>query len=562
MRKANTLAYQEKSFAFFCTASFFALCLILIPWLSSYWEQVPNTDVTYITLSAGRMLDGLRMSEAYYDTNMPLSIMAQIPAAALAKFTGIPIYYAISIYALSLLALSLAAVAKLLTYFKELGVEQRIIILSAYLYANTMLADYDFGQKDHLLGMALFPLVLTQILITRKTTLPNALKISVLAAGSFFILIKPHFGIVPACIFIHRSLTQRRLSVVFDKDFLWLAGMAIGYIAVLFFFFADFLTIILPDVITYYASDISEKVVATGVILILKAIVPFFIAQLFFKNAPSLISAFSLITALCFIPFIMQGKGWAYHALPADMFLYSTAILLVSYSIYASINALRKPKIPSITARAASFILPMAALFALVIKSYALPHTHSYTHADYKNTEFVNRIEQCITKYRDDCTFIMLNDVLNITQELQIYTGANNALRFPYQWFIPKMLNAQKSLDEGKPSTLSQEELDAAINKYMKMIAEDFERHDPKLIFVAHIPNPANREKLFDLRSYTIEKAPELFTPIWDRYELEKSEMVDRLDYMYAKMPGEGLMRYDLYRKKENARIKKEPGQQ
>ncbi len=544
---------QDKAFTFFYAASFFGLCLSLLPWLGTYWSQVINTDVAYLTLSAEKMLSGLRMSEAYYDTNLPLSIIVQLPAAALAKVTGIPIYYTSSIYALGLLALSLTAVWKLLSYFKELSPEQRYTILGAYLYTNTLLPGYDFGQKDQFLGMALFPLVLTQILITRKTALPKYLKYSLLAAGSFFILIKPHFGIVPAFIFIHRAITQRRLNVMFDTDFLWLAGMAIGYVAVLFIFFNDFITVILPDILTYYASDISEKVVATGVILIIQAIVPFFVAQLFLKKAPGMLSVFTLIAALCFIPFILQGKGWAYHALPADMFFYSAVILLIGYSITAGLNTLYKTDTPNAFTRLVNFALPMALLFALVAKSYAVPPARSYTHDDYKNTPFAKRIEQCISRYRHECNFLMLNDVINTSQELEVYTGVKHVLRFPLPWFIPVMLNAQKALDEGDTAApMTQEELDIAADKFMGMIAQDFERHDPKLVFVVHVPNPANREELFNAHSYTLEKAPKLFAPIWDRYELESSEMIDRIDYMYKKMTDEALVRYDIYKKKRS----------
>jgi hypothetical protein len=521
-----------------------------------------NSDIAYLTLSAGRLLDGMSMSEAYYDTNLPLSIIIQIPAAALTKFTNIPLYYATSIYALSLLALSLAAINALLSFYKELTPEQRVAILGAYLLANTVHAGYDFGQKDQFLGMALFPLVLAQILITRGVTLPTIMKHCILAAGSLFILIKPHYGIVPAAIFIHRAATQRRINVVFDTDFLWLSAMAIAYVTAIFLFFEDFLTTILPDVVKYYASDISEKVVATGIILIIQAIAPFFIAQIFLKKAPELLSALSLVTVLCFIPFIMQGKGWIYHALPADMFFYSAIILLISYAITAIINTLRKTDAPSTFTRLASFALPMMLLFVLIAKSYAVPPARSYTHEDYKNTPFAKRIGQCVSEYGRDCSFFMFTDIINIAQELQVYTGTSNAVRFPYPWFVSTLLNAQKALNGGTPSPLTQEELNAALDKYMGMLAQDFERHNPKLVFVAHIPNPANREELFNTRSYMLASAPDLFTPIWDRYELEESVLIDRLDYMYKKLPDEDLIRYDIYRKKRNIEKEKEQSQQ
>ena len=547
---------KEKALHFFYYAAFAGLCIALLPWLSTFWTQAVNTDIAFLTLSAERMLDGLSMSEAYYDTNLPLSIIVQIPAAALAKFTPLPLYYAANIYALTLLVLSFAAVAALLARDKDLSLEQRFSILGIYLLTNTLLPNYDFGQKDHFLAMALIPLVLTQILITRKTQIPPLLKHIVLAAGAFFILIKPHYGLLPAAIFIHRAITQRRLSVVRDADFLWLAGMAIGYIAVLLIFFNDFLTIILPDIIKYYASDISTKVVLTGIILMIKAIVPFFLTLLIFKKAPGIIPAFSLFAVLSFIPFIIQGKGWVYHALPANIFFYICAFALFSYAITAALGALSKIKTPSLFAHMMSFALPMLILFTLVIKSYAEPPSfHRITHQEYKNTAFAKRINTCKEEYGKECTFLIFNDTINIAPELQTYTDVPNATRFPLPWFVPALLNEERAL-EHEQTPQKQEQFDTAVSKYMNMIARDFARYDPEIVFVGHFSYYADPEDTFNMRSYTLEKAPDLFIPVWERYELEDSVIVDRLDYMIAKFPDEDRIRYDIYRKKHSTEQK------
>lgn len=558
MRTTNTNTNQENAFMFFCAASFFSLCLILLPWLSTHMSLAINSDIAYLTLSARRLLDGMSMNEAYFDTTPPLSVIIQIPAAALTKFTGLPLYYATNFLALTLLALSLAAINALLSFYKELTPENRVAILGAYLLANTIHAGYDFGQKDQFLGMALFPLVLTQILITRGVTLPTIMKHCILAAGSLFILIKPHYGIVPAAIFIHRAATQRRINIVFDTDFLWLSAMAVAYVAAIFLFFEDFLTTILPDVVKYYASDISAKSVFTGIILMLQAITPFFIAQIFLKKAPELLSALSLITVLCFIPFIMQGKGWVYHALPADMFFYSTVILFINYGITAGLNALSKADMKSLLPRLVGFVLSMALLFILITRSYMTAPTQHFTHEDYKDTKFTKRIELCSKEYARPCSFLILDNIINVSKELSVYTGTNHASRFSCMWFIPSFLNAQKNLDDGIKARLTQEELDIAVNKYMGLIAEDFKHYDPDLVFVPHFASTADKDVLVNMRTYTLSKTPDLFMPIWDRYELEESVLIDRLDYMYKKLPGEDLIRYDIYRKKKSREEKEQ----
>lgn len=545
----NPPVSKEKIFTFFCIFTFAVLCLALIPWLNIQWEQAVNTDIAYLTLSAERLLDGARMSEAYYDTNPPLSIIAQIPAAVLARYTDIPIYYAVNIYPLSLLFFSMLAISSLLGYFKEITIEQRILLLAAFLLTNTIYTKYDFGQKDQLLGMAVFPMVLVQFLITRKNNFPVFLKHITLAAGAFFILIKPHYGIIPASIFIHRAITQRRWRVIFDADFIWLSAMAAGYLAIIILFFGDFLTVILPDVVKYYASLISANIIYTGTFLIFKAGIIFLIAQQFFNKAPQLISALSLIAALCFIPFIIQGKGWNYHALPANMFFHSSIAILMNFSIFAGLKKLQKT---SYAAKIISFVLPMALLFSFLANDYITPKKNYITHQDYKNTNFAKRIEACNDKHANHCSFLILDFLINISKELSVYTNTPHATRFSHLWFLPAFLLSEKTPQNNKPSKLSREELEKGIEKYMKLMAQDFNNYDPKLVFVPHFLNCQNPPQPMNMRNYTLENAPELFEPIWAQYKLEESVIIDRLEYMHSKLPDETLMRYDIYVKNNN----------
>ena len=550
----NKLPHQtEKMFLFLRAASFIGLCLALLPWLITYCSYAINSDIAFLTLSAGRLLDGQLMSQAYYDTNLPLSIIVQIPAAALAKVSDIPLYYATNIYAFSLLVLSLLATNTLLQHFKELTAEHRVLILGAYLLANTLLPDYDFGQKDQLLGLALFPLTLTQILITRKKHIPASLKYFTLAAGGAFILLKPHYGIIPAALFIHRAITQRRINIVFDPDFLWLFGMAICYFAVLTIFFRDFLTLILPDVLTYYAQDIAIKGMFSGILLMLQASILFFITEIFLKKAPRIISILFLISVLCFIPFTIQGKDWVYHALPAYMFFYSATILLLSHLIASGISSLRKTDKPDILARVTGFILPIMLFFAITARHYTTtPEAHFLTHQDYKNTAFTQKIESCSHELGRPCSFLMPDVIINVSQERSVYTNALHMSRFPSLWFLPRLLYAQQDIAENRETSFTQEELNSAINKYMTFMAEDFRHYRPDLIFMPHFSNIANNGEDFDLRTYMLSHAPDKFAPIWANYELEETIMVDRLEYMHSKLPNETLIRYDIYKKKNN----------
>lgn len=533
---------EEKFLSHLSYTALMVITLALLPWAINFLTYAINVDIAFLTLSAERLLTGETMSKAYYDTNPPLSIIVQTPAVFLSSTADIPLHHATSIYIFILLGLSFFATHLLLKNFKNLNVEQRVIILGIFLVMNTLKPGYDFGQKDHILGLALFPLVLAQILITKRIEFNKILKFSTLLAGSFLILIKPHYGLVPAAIFLHRMVYQKRFSVFMDIDFITLAGMAIGYICTIFLFFPDFISIILPDILQYYASDISLSVVQAGIILMVQALVPLALCQMFLKKAHPLISVFSIVATICILPFMIQGKGWTYQLIPSDVFSYISFGLLIHHLVFVSMNEIKIKRFK----QTASFIVVIGMLAWGIVKSYET-NNRSLTHNDYKNTKFVEMINVCSA----ECPFLVLHDMINVSQELSIYTGQPHASRFPTMWFTAFLLNAQHALDTGQPTILNQQEVNEATAKYTNMMAEDFDKYDPKIIFVGLVPNPIKPEESFDFRAYLIEKNPEKFSEIWDRYELEKSMDVDRLDYMERKKPNEDLIRYDIYRKKK-----------
>ncbi|MGN7439314.1 MAG: hypothetical protein ACTHOO_11810 [Alcanivorax sp.] len=525
-----------------CYAAFLVICLALLPWAVNFFTYATNVDIAFLTLSAERLLAGEAMSQAYYDTNPPLSIIVQIPAVLLHKCAGIPLYYATTIYIFILLGLSLFATNALLKKIDGLSTTQRFIVLCIFLIMNTLSPGYDFGQKDHILGMALFPLVLAQILITTRVDFNKILMWCTLLAGSILILLKPHYGLIPAAIFLHRIIYQKRITVFKDVDFLTLAGMAIGYIAAVFLFFPDFINVILPDIVKYYASDISPAVIKVGVILMIQAIIPLAVCQLFLKKAHPLISVFSAVAVLCLIPFILQGKGWAYHAIPANSFFYCSAGLFIAHLCALGLKQIQIEKFATI----GGFLVVIGLLAWLTSQYYAKDRSAIPTHASYMNTHFAKLINSC----EEPCSFLVLHDMINISQELSVYTGAQHASRFPTLWFTASLLNAQQILNDGGKARLNQEEIDTATENYTKMIAEDFDKYDPEFIFIGIVPNPAKQGEMFDYKEYLLEKNPDLFHPIWDRYELIQTLDVDRLEYMERKKPGEDLITYKIYKKK------------
>ncbi len=524
--------------SYFHYTAFALLMLSLLPWFSNYIAQVVNVDIAYLTLSAGRLLNGEMMSSAYYDTNPPLSIIVQIPPALLSKITPIPLYYSISIYIFTLLTLSTVATYFLLKKTPDISANQRWLMIAAFITANTVMAGYDFGQKDHILAIALIPLVLMQILITMDIKVNSILKWSVLLAGGLLILLKPHYGLVPAAIFLHRMIYQRRINIFKDPDFLCLTAMAIAYISIIYIFFEDFITVILPDIIIFYATDISSDIVALGAATAILPIICAAISLFIFKDLSKIIPSLFLISTLCIIPFIMQGKGWLYQLLPAGIIFTTAFIILFERFMRCILSDFKTASLP----------LTFLSIISMAIYGGITP-PNKPSHKEYKALEFTKIINECT----DNCSFLILHDMINMPHELSIYTGQPHASRFPIMWFAPLLINAQDALDNGKTPLLTQKEIDKYTLKYTNMIAQDFRKYNPDIIFIGNFPSPTEDGKLFNFRDYLLENNPK-FKNIWNNYNFERTISIDRIEYMGQKKPNEKLINYDIYRKKSEVK--------
>src|SRR5690606_32184496 len=120
----------------------------------------------------------------------------------------------------------------------------------------TVLSSVYFGERDQILGIALFPFVMIQLGLTFSWPRPRpAVFWSVVIFGAVLILLKPHFGLLPTILLLHRAILQRRLALWKDPDFIALVTATSCYILFLLVFFSDYLTIILPDVLRLYLPE-------------------------------------------------------------------------------------------------------------------------------------------------------------------------------------------------------------------------------------------------------------------------------------------------------------------
>ncbi len=442
---------------------YIVLSVALLPWLHLQLSAITPGDAAFLIHGARQLLNGHSMVDYYYDTNLPMSFLVYTPIMLLEQVLHIPAYMVSNIYTLIVIIIALISMRLSLRLDKDLSPNTKFLALSSAALAMTIPIITEFGQKDHLIAIALIPFIIAQRSITQN---PNNQKIGTLVTLCLFtpfILIKPHYGLIPTAIILHRFITQKRLNTAFDYDVVSLAIGTITYITYTYTFHFDFIDEILPMAYGLYASQpISNDTILNACIFfafttIIYGIIKFTSTKTDKEEKEKELALFfSIAAALSIIPFGLQNKGFSLHLIP------TIVLLVTSLGIY--LNVIIQKRIPTI----ASTIVFSLLLYGYIYGTY-LSRGYPVTHKNYQKSDIAKIIE----KHTDDYDSLFIED--NTTCALftsALYTNNIIASRFPSMWGI-----------NGALSINNENEKIETLDYFGKLIADDFNRFKPKAIF-------------------------------------------------------------------------------
>lgn len=525
-----TKSEQQGKISFYILA--LLLAVVLCFWVVTESQIQMNTDNAFLANAAIKMLTGEKMSETYYDTNPPLSVIIYLPAAMLVKFCAVPVYYAVFIYGIVLLALSLVATYVILEKMDRFsGFEKQAILYSALL-ANTFGVAYYFTERDQIIALALLPMFLLQLAMTDRVPFKPLFKWAVLLMTGFLILLKPHYGLIPVVMISHRAIKQKRFSALFDADFWALCIACTTYLVLLYVFFYDFLSIILPDVITMYAMTqdtitVPKAVIQYGASLTLIAAMSCLTFDKPYKNT----LIFCIPAALCMLIFYLQGKGFLYQLIPFLTFLTAGFTLFLTKFIHELIFKGAGKTSQNVT------LMIIIALLAVAFDAGMKTPIPRLTHAQYQNDPLTKRIKAC---GKESCPFFIFNDRNEMMHELAVYSGQPLASRFSAFFFLPYLL---PSVEVYTP-----EEKSRLIKKYTTMIAEDFERYQPETLLIGRF-KVVRHAGYFDFMAFFKSQSERLQKDL-NRYKKIDTITVDQNKYTGGALNSAKKLDFDIYVKK------------
>src|SRR5258706_2942154 len=166
-------------------------------------QVVPvNVDVSWGLIESERMLDGQRLYVDIPETNPPMALSVYLLGVALAREIGVRPEVMTDGLIFLLIAASLALTWRILRYSPLRG---RVAGGALAVWASVLvsvLPMYDFGQREHLVVLAMLPAIGVYILrANRELVTPVAVLIAALGAA-ITLCFKPYFAFaVGFCIF-------------------------------------------------------------------------------------------------------------------------------------------------------------------------------------------------------------------------------------------------------------------------------------------------------------------------------------------------------------------------
>lgn len=461
------------------------LLLILMTYLLQLQIYL-NYDVIYLTHAAKQMLAGGTYLHDFFETNPPLIMFLYLPPVLLSQLTSISLIYTVRIYILLLIFCSMS-----LCYFllQKLFKEDRLfyyLILYSLALILLLLPAYQLGQREHLMMIFTTPyLFAVMVRLENKPLSPYLTAVIGFLAG-LGISLKPFFLTMPFLIEIYYIYKKNNLLAWIRPEIMAIVFVFVSYLLILFYFYTDYLQIILPFVNRVYFIGMKEP---WEIYFKQQPTVPFcFIAAIAYLATQKLhryptINRVLFLALLGFIAsFTIPRSTWYYHVLPAFGIACLLFILMLEPLIRNVINQFK--------------LLNALLLLLLLINIFSLPITYSFYYfkktMELKREPLAQEVFAFFNHYAPYNTFTCFSVSSDFTP-IALYSTAEYVGPSTFFWWEFGFVRLQKIAKD--PAALQQLEKDRAF--IANIVTTNLIEKKPRFVLIDDIA--AKRHLLQDI---------------------------------------------------------------
>ena len=464
------------------------LLLVLIPagWAIGYLYPPINHDVGCLLEIAHRWVNGERLYVDIIDVNLPLVFALHAIPELLSRATPFLGWTAMTWFTLCFfvaIAASFLASRRLVHVVPSLAHPlTEAVVPPTLLFLFIVLPNDNFGQREHLMMIAMAPYVLLASARAEgaDSRLSRAFIWGVAICAGIALAQKPHFMLIPlaveAYVLVHCGLRRMLRDPV-----PWIVGgIAVAHLAYIVLLTPNYARFVLPIMFDSYAvmGGTSWRQVLLGdtVLPTLLALLTLGALAIFLSRtvAARVIVAYGVGAALAAAA---QAKGWPYHVMPA----LGSAILLAAVTLSQMVDrylpldrqAHRRP------------VAAIGATFLILLYFQAALSTAPF----HKQREFKDSIAgvllHIVEQNAPNRTLLILSPGIYPHYPMINYAHARMAMRFQTLWVLQGIY---ADCEEFATLYTAPEDMQDAERFVYESVSEDFDREKPDLLIVDRIP--------------------------------------------------------------------------
>ena len=277
-----------------------------------------NHDVAWILYCAGEMLDGESLYTDIVEENPPLVFWLSTVPVAVARWLSLQPIFVFNLMLGAAVWISCGWVYRIHRMaFPAATSSYRIALVALVAGVEVLAPGYEFGQRENILLVAVFPYLFAAAAVASGFSLPRALSLGIGVLAGIGFALKPYFLIL--WLAIESWLWFRSRANSLRAENVGIAAVLVGYTILVCVFSPEYFGMIELALGVYSAYGVFGSpalLMHVSVALVLGAA-----ALVFLTTSGPLdrevrialvISAFSLLACA-----LLQGKGWDYHYDPA-----------------------------------------------------------------------------------------------------------------------------------------------------------------------------------------------------------------------------------------------------
>lgn len=448
-------------------------------------EMHQDPDMLFALEGGKRLLAGGTYVSDVFETNPPLIFYITMFINALSHVWSISSVFLFKLFTYLVIIYSLVTCHCLLN--NNSSVDRAMdLLLMTLAFCLLILSLPCFGEREHLMIALTMPyfLLVYETASGKRTKATIRMIVSLLAAIGF--AFKPYFvfSLVFAELWLCYWNTHWRS--VFRLETYVIALVFILYLISVAVFMPGYYETVLPLVLDFYVFNHSGAMYLLTNFALINTIA-LLLSALCLHRLLGRMEALLVVISLGFmLVFLVQAKGWYYHALPLVTVDSLLAMLLMYRLVYAQDRRQAYPIFFVV-------ILGAQCLFTLmpVFEAYRKMIT-TYKNASCGYVPLIN-IARTYAKAKP-IFFFSIN--MNETLPIVYYSEATLGSRFPMLWLLSGILNREQALKKCDPHC------HAAKRTLRRYITEDFKHYQPQLVFMFKTPQLTTNSSSFDYLAF------------------------------------------------------------